>query len=220
MKLKRRRVGMIQSSSMSRAAPQTNGDMTTWAKDCSRQKKRETPMEGELAETVITCAKGILRPNRRSTETQWYLSSCPSLCRTGPARHGWLQQASCRARFSVVLRAGGGGTGYSGDAVPEESSSAVQWVSGFALRGPWSLWFFPARPALKKRSHDPFDPAATSQIFGGVKTPPWISLGEESPSISVTHRSTTTALTNSPQKRAGESISSRHGGKLTIPRLP
>lgn len=128
-------------------------------------------MEGELAETVITCAKGILRPNRRSTETQWYLSSCPSLRRTGPARHGWLQQASCRARFSVVLRAGGGGTGCSGDAVPEESSSAAQWVSGFALRGPWSLWFFPARPALKKRSHDPFDPAATSQIFGGVKTP-------------------------------------------------
>lgn len=41
-------------------------------------------------------------------------------------------------------------------------------------------------PALKKRSHDPFDPAATSQFFGGVKTPRGSHWEEESPSISVT----------------------------------
>lgn len=70
---------MIQSSSTSRAAPQTNGGHDDVGKRLlpTEREKLETPMEGELAETLITCVKGILRPNRRSTETQWYLSSCP-----------------------------------------------------------------------------------------------------------------------------------------------
>lgn len=164
MKLKRRGVGMIQSSSMSRAAPPTNGDQKERNSnggraggDSDHMRQRHSSTQSPLDRDAVVPVELSIAPSYRARRASKNTDGSSKL----PAGHGF--------QWSYVQEEGGR------DAVVMQSRrsrlSAVQWVSGFALRGPMESLVFAARPALKKRSHDPFDPAATSQIFGRVKPP-------------------------------------------------